>query len=355
MIDSGKKLRALFIGFGNVAQKVAEILFVEGNQHPRLRDLNLSIIGIITRSRGSLVNNDGVDVVKALNEIRDLGRFSWTNFELTNLNGEDAVRQLDYDVLVELSTLSIANRGEPALTHVREALKRGKHVVTANKAPSAFAHKELSQLAAEKGISYLHESTVMDGTPVFNLARSGLKGCTIRSVSGVLNSTTNFVLSQMEKGESLDAAVKIAQKEGFAEADPRHDLEGWDASAKICVLANALLGASVTPPEVDRQGITHVTVADAQRAVKEGKNLKLICKAWRDGEVVRARVRLEEIERGHPFAPIRESGSILMIETDLLAPFVIMETDPTLYDTAYGVLNDLMSVGMEEVGHSPKA
>jgi homoserine dehydrogenase len=184
----------------------------------------------------------------------------------------------------------------------------------------------------------------MDGTPVFNLAQHGLKGCTIIGVSGVLNSTTNFVLSRMEKGESIEEAVKVAQKEGFAEADPRNDLEGWDAAAKISVLANALMDASITPLDVDRQGITHVTVADAQNAVKSGKNLKLICSAWREGDRVQARVRLEEIERGHPFAPIRESGSILMIETDLLAPFVIAETDPTLYDTAYGVINDLMSL-----------
>jgi homoserine dehydrogenase len=259
------------------------------------------------------------------------------------ISGVEAVRQLDYDVLVELSTLSIQQRGEPALSHVREALMRGRHVVTANKAPAAFAYHELVELAREKGVKFLHESTVMDGTPVFSLAREGLKGATVRSVSGVLNSTTNFVLSRMEQGESLESAVRTAQKEGFAEADPRHDLEGWDAAAKITVLANALMGASLTPFDVDRQGITHVSVQDAQRAVQSGKNLKLICKAWREGENVRARVKLEEVERGHPFAPIRESGSILMIETDLLAPFVISETDPTLYDTAYGVINDLLS------------
>jgi homoserine dehydrogenase len=216
--------------------------------------------------------------------------------------------------------------------------------VTANKGPAAFAYNELRSLAEKNGVSFLHESTVMDGTPVFNLARNGLKGCTITGVSGVLNSTTNFVLSRMEKGESIEEAVKVAQKEGFAEADPRNDLEGWDAAAKISVLANALMGAAITPLDVDRQGIMHVTVADAQQAVNAGKNLKLICSARRNGESVQASVRLEEIERGHPFAPIRESGSILMIETDLLAPFIIAETDPTLYDTAYGVINDLMSL-----------
>jgi homoserine dehydrogenase len=344
MPAESKPIRALFIGFGNVGQKVAEILFLERANHPNVQSLHLCVVGIVTKSRGSLVNNNGIDVLKALQEIREAGRFSWTNFELTNINGLDAVRQLDYDALVELSTLSIAQNGEPALSHVREALSRGKHVVTANKAPAAFAYHELVSLARQKGVSFLMESTVMDGTPVFNLAKHGLKAALIQAVSGVLNSTTNFVLSRMEKGESLEQAVSIAQKEGFAEADPRHDLEGWDASAKIVVLANALMGASLTPHDVDRQGITQVSVGDTQRAVKAGKHLKLICKAWRDGDKIKARVALEEIEEGHPFAPIRESGSILMIETDLLAPFVIMETDPTLSDTAFGVINDLMSL-----------
>jgi len=342
--QSSSSVRALFIGFGNVGQKVTEILYLEREKYPKLRDLNLSIIGIVTKSRGSLVNTKGVDVVRAVKDIRDINRFSSLSPELVAISGVEAVRQLDYDVLVELSTLSIQQRGEPALSHVREALVRGRHVVTANKAPAAFAYHELVELARQKGVKFLHESTVMDGTPVFSLAREGLKGTTVRSVSGVLNSTTNFVLSRMEQGESLESAVKTAQKEGFAEADPRHDLEGWDAAAKITVLANALMGASLTPFDVDRQGITHVSVQDAQRAVQSGKNLKLICKAWREGETVRARVKLEEVERGHPFAPIRESGSILMIETDLLAPFVISETDPTLYDTAYGVINDLLSL-----------
>ncbi|MBM4161321.1 MAG: homoserine dehydrogenase [Ignavibacteria bacterium] len=342
--QSSSPMRALFIGFGNVGQKVAEVLFVEREKHPRLVNLNLSIIGIVTKSRGSLVNNAGVNVVRALKDIQDIGRFSSLGFELVNISGLDAIRQLDYDVLIELSTLSIQQRGEPALSHVREALKRGKHVVTANKAPAAFAYHELQSLAREKGVRFLHESTVLDGTPVFSLAREGLKGCTISSVSGVLNSTTNFVLSRMEQGESLESAVKTAQREGFAEADPRHDLEGWDAAAKITVLANALLGASMTPFDVDRQGITHVKVEDAQRAVKAGKHLKLICKAWSEGGTVRARVSLQEVEHGHPLAPIHESGSILMIESDLLAPFVITETDPTLCDTAYGVINDLLSV-----------
>ena len=138
MQTEAKPVRALFVGFGNVGQKLAEILFLEREKHPNIQSLGLSVIGIVTKSHGSLVNNNGVDMVNAMHEIREGGRFSWSNFSLTNMNGLDAVRQLDYDVLIELSTLSIAQKGEPALSHVREALNRGKHVVTANKAPAAF-------------------------------------------------------------------------------------------------------------------------------------------------------------------------------------------------------------------------
>ncbi|HAL57499.1 MAG TPA: homoserine dehydrogenase [Bacteroidetes bacterium] len=339
-----RQLRALFIGFGNVGQKVAEILFLERERFPNLRDLDLSVVGIVTKTHGALVNNNGVDVVKALREIRELGRFSWTNFELVSISGLDAARQLEYDVLVELSTLSINERGEPALLHIHEALQRKRHVVTANKGPLAFAYSDLKSLADENGCRLLYESTVMDGTPLFSLAQSGLRGCTITGLKGILNSTTNFVLSRMEQGERLEDAVKTAQKEGFAEADPGHDLEGWDAAAKIAVLANTMMGATITPFDVDRQGITHLQVEDVQKVSKAGKHLKLICTAKREGAAVRARVALEEIPHGDPFAPVGESGSILSIETDLMAPIIITETDPTLSDTAYGVINDLLSL-----------
>ncbi len=184
----------------------------------------------------------------------------------------------------------------------------------------------------------------MDGTPVFSLAGEGLKGCTITGLRGILNSTTNFVLSRLEHGGSIEEAVKIAQKEGFAEANPRYDLEGWDAAAKIAVLANALMDASVTPYDVDRQGILHITAKESQRAVREGKHLKPVCRAWREGSRVRTKVGIEEIPHGDPFAPAGETGSILSIETDLMAPIIITETDPPLYDTAYGVVNDLLCI-----------
>jgi len=336
-------MRVLLLGFGNVGQKVAEILTVERDQHPGLRGLDFAAVGIFTRSHGALAGD--IDLAEALARIRSGGRFAPGHPHFSALTPMEAVRTLDYDVLVELTVLSVLERGEPALSYVRAALDRGRDVVTANKGPLAFAYRELESLARGRGVRLLHESTVMDGAPLFALARSSLRGCTILGLSGILNSTTNFVLNEMERGVALESAVRTAQAEGFAEADPSHDLEGWDAAAKITVLANALLGASQTPFDVQREGITGVTPARVQEVRRAGRRLKLVCRATRQGSAVRTRVGLEEVPADHPFATLSGSGSVLRIETDLMGPIVVAQEEPTLYDTAYGVLNDLLTLG----------
>jgi homoserine dehydrogenase len=135
------------------------------------------------------------------------------------------------DVLVEITTLD-PRHGQPAIDHVRWALARGMHVVTANKGPMAFDPRRLKTLAARRKRLFLHEGAVMDGTPVFNLAERCLRGARILSFRGTLNSTTNLVLSRMEEGLTASAAVKEAQALGIAEANPRNDLEGWDGCAR---------------------------------------------------------------------------------------------------------------------------
>jgi len=338
-------MRVLLLGFGNVGQKMAEILTVERDRHPGLRRLGFSTAGIFTRSHGALAGD--VDLAAALERVRSGGRFEPGYPGFSTLAPLDAVRTLDYEVLVELTVLSVRERGEPALSYVRAALDRGRDVVTANKGPIAFAYRELESLARKRGVRLLHESTVMDGAPLFGLVRSSLRGCTLLGLSGILNSTTNFVLNEMERGVALESAVRTAQAEGFAEADPSHDLEGWDAAAKITVLANALLGASQTPFDVQREGITGVTPARVQEALRAGRRLKLVCRATREGNEVRTRCGLEEVAVDHPFATLSGNGSVLRIETDLMGPIVVAQEEPTLSDTAYGVLNDLLTLADE--------
>jgi len=301
--------------------------------------LELKTVGIFTRQRGALVDPAGIDLARALEQFRKDDAFpeaTMTTFQ--------AVNTLDYDVLVELSTLNIAEKGEPAVSHVRAALDRGKHVVTANKGPAAFAFNELDHLARKNKVRFLFESAVMDGAPVFNLQRNPLRGCRVTGISGILNTTTNFVISRLEKGETMASAIKTAQKLGFAEADPSLDIEGWDAAAKTAILANVFLDAGITPLQVERRGIGELTVAAIQKTAAAGQRWKLICRAEFVGGKVRARVAPEEIKADHLFASVSGKGAALRLETDMMGPFWIIQENPGLNDTAAGVLFDLLTI-----------
>lgn len=335
-------MKLLFIGFGNVGRKIAEIFSVEKEKYPKLKEYDPKIIGMFTKNHGAVVNESGINLPEALSNY-NYGSLNPESKE-ENISSLEAVKNLDYDVLVELSTLSIKDMGEPAVSHVREALMRGRHVVTANKGPAAFAHKELTELASKNNKKFLFESAVMDGAPVFSMARCSMKGCRVTGFSGILNSTTNFILSQLECGRSFDDALKIAQEEGFAEADPSNDIEGWDAAAKVAVLSNELMGAGITPFDVYREGVAGVTLEKTKEVKKSGKRLKLVCGAnYDDGKLV-PYVRLQELPWDHPFAKVDLSGSILRVETDLMNPVLIIQDDPDIYDTAYGVINDLLTI-----------
>lgn len=337
-------MKALVVGFGHVGQKISEIIFLEREKYPGLTTLNLSFSGIFTKTRGALSDPSGIDVLFALKEIRNEGKFNRNNPQLIHESLVQAIDNLEYDILVELSTLSIENKGEPAISYIRQALTQGKHVVTANKGPVAFAYKELAELAIQNNVHFLFESTVMDGTPVFNLAQYALKGATITGLSGILNSTTNYILSQMEKGQSFHDALRYAQSEGFAEANPQHDIEGWDGAAKIAALANVLMKANISPHDVDREGITGITPDKVKGSLRSGNRIKLICRAWWKNNQIYARVKPEMIPVKDPFAAIEGSGACLRIETDLMNPVLIIQDSPTIKDTAFGVLNNILAI-----------
>ena len=331
--------KVLMIGFGNVGGNLAAM--IDGNAG-RLKEMGcgFSVVGVFTRTKGSVVNQAGLDTERLLDDIASRGRFAGPLVSMTPL---EACRELDYDVLVELSTLSIANKGEPAVSHISAALERGRHAVTANKGPVAFAYRELSRLALENGCRFLFESTVMDGAPIFNLVSRCMKGNVITGFSGILNSTTNHVLTRMESGASMDEAVQEAIRDGSAEADPSYDIDGWDAAAKVSVLSRVLLGADVTPLDVRRSSIRDVTAGMIGDAVSRGKRLKLICRGRRSLGGADMSVGVEEVDAGDVFACLSSHDSGICIESELMAPKIIIEKNPTTRDTAFGVLEDMIS------------
>jgi homoserine dehydrogenase len=236
------------------------------------------------------------------------------------------------------------DRGEPAVSHVRAALEGQAHVITANKGPAAFAYHELEALAESVDRVFMFEGAVMDGVPVFNLVRETMPAITIEGFRGVINTTSNFILSEMERGVEFNAALADMQQRGIAEADPTLDIDGWDAAAKTSALVNVLMGGVMTPHHVQRTGIKGVTGLDVREARGRNKRIRLVASASRQGGKVKARVEPELIDHDDPLATLVDTNNALYLKTDLLGEIGIVQRSGDLTQTAYALLSDLSRI-----------
>jgi homoserine dehydrogenase len=336
-------LRIAMIGFGNVGQEFARLLTSKREWLLRSKGLDAEVLAIATRSRGSLISKRALDLDKCLHLLKEEGSLRGYGAEKTDLSAKDIISKCDADLMIELSPLNIQT-GQPAIDHIKTAMECGMDVVTANKGPIAIAYNDLIRLARSKGVHFRFEGSVMDGTPIFSLVEKTLPGCEILGLSGILNSTSNFVLSEMASGRTMDDAVKTAQKRGFAEADPSLDIDGWDAAAKIAALANVLMDARENPRAVERQGIGGITQTDLDKALKQRKKVKLVASATRVGEKVKLTVGPEVIGAEDIFWSVDGTSSALTIRTDLMGDITIVERDPLVSQTAYAVFSDLLLV-----------
>jgi len=331
------------LGFGNVGQEFVRLLQAKRSWLLSHKGLDVEVLAISTTHHGSLMSKKALDLDKVMNQLRTEGTLKGYGPEVTDLPPMKIIEECDADIMVELTTLNIET-GQPSIDHIRRAFEVGMDVITANKGPVAFAYRELRNLARARGVHFRFEPTVMDGTPIFNLAEKTLQGCEVISLTGILNSTSNFVLSEMGRGRTLSEAVREAQARGFAEADPSLDIDGWDASAKITALANVLMEADRTPKNVDRKGIRDIGKEDIADALAKGKKIKLIARAWREDDSVALSVKPEEVEADNIFWSVDGTSSGLTIKTDLMGDITVLEGNPLVTQTAYGVLSDLLLV-----------
>ncbi len=333
--------RLAFLGFGNVGRALAHLLEEKRETLREAYDIDFIVTGIATGSHGMVVNAEGLDAVAAADLVRRGGA-------LTDVPGGHPSRALDFiqqvpaDVLFENTPVNHAT-GEPAVTHIRAALQRKMHVATANKGPVVHAWHDLKALAAENGVQFFHESTVMDGAPIFSLFRSAVPAARLQAFHGVLNSTTNLILTRMESGESFDDAVRYAQEIGLAETDPSGDVDGWDAAIKVAALVTVLMDTPFTPQQVARQGIRGITPQMVAEGLAAGYRYKLVCRAAWTAEGVHAQVRPEKVPQNSPMYPIEGSTSILTFQTDVLGDMTLIEEDPGPHTTAYGLLADFIN------------
>ncbi|MBQ6899956.1 MAG: homoserine dehydrogenase [Firmicutes bacterium] len=338
-----KELKLALLGFGNAGRAFGKLLLEKHDEIKTKYDTDVKVVAIATGSRGNLVCNEGIDVAAAIADIEKDGKFA-PERGLSSLTTMEIVETVDYDVMAEMTPLNIFT-GQPATDHIKGAFARKKHAITANKGPIAWHFRRLADMAKEAGVCFFYETTVMDGTPVFNLVEHTLKFARVTEVSGILNSTTNFILEEMEKGCDYDDIMERGRALGFVEADPAMDIEGYDAAAKITALLNVLMDAGITPDMVERKGIEDITYEDIENARAQGKIIKLVCKGTRDADGnVHASVQPTLVDRTDLLATVNSTTSIVSITTDLMKKITVVEHDPEIEQTAYGVFGDLIRV-----------
>jgi homoserine dehydrogenase len=336
--------RIALLGFGNVLKAFAELLLRKRDYLKQVYDVELTVVGIATNSKGLAINPAGLDLAAALELVKAGKPITELHVGQPVTDALTFIEQVPADIILEATWLD-PKTGQPALDYVRAALKSGKHVVTANKGPVAYGYRELRALAQEKNLGFFFESTVMDGAPLHSIAREGMLGLEVKKIRGILNSTTNSVLTRLEEGVAFDEAVAEMQRVGLAETDPSNDIDGWDAAVKINVLANVVMGAELRPTDVDRTGIRNVSIADAQTAVQAGKRIKLVCEAVREGDQVKASVRPMSLPLTDPLANIGQTGGAVAFETDVLPSITLVEGNSSPTTTAYGMLVDTLNIG----------
>jgi homoserine dehydrogenase len=337
------ELRLLSIGYGNVGRAVARMLADKADELLRRYDVWFRYTGIYTRSAGPDLIPEGMAPAQVIAAGLPMGnRLTGGSRSLSEVL--DFIRHCPADVVLELSTLN-PQSGQPAIEHVRAALQAGKHVVTANKGPIAYAYRELRALAERQGVALRFESTVMDGTPIFSMVEASLPATVISGFRGLLNSTSNYVLDRMAKGDSLEAAIAGAQRLGVAEADPSNDLDGWDASVKATVLANVLMGADIRPSDVQREGLGADKMSERHGALLPGQALKQVVDAEQTATgSAQARVRLEALPPDDPFAHLTGNETALLLHTDTMQDLTLIEGQGDPGQTAFGVVADLVNI-----------
>lgn len=334
-------LKLAMLGFGNAGRAFAKLLIDKRENIKNCYNYDIQVTAICTLTRGNLVDGKGIDLVRALEEIETDGRFNKTWGCSSLWSSQEILQNTDYDVLIEITPLNIMS-GQPAISNIIAAFERKKHVITANKGPIAWAYRELKEKAKEQGVVFLHETTVMDGTPIFNLVEETLPMCKIKSIKGILNTTTNFVLEQMSEGKNFKEAINEGKRRGFVESDPSMDIEGYDAAAKTAALINVLMDGNLTPLDIKRKGIEHITMEDIKTAEEREKVIKVLCEGRIENGQAFGEVKPVEIDKDDFFASVKGTSSILTLVTDLMGEITIVENNPEIEQTGFGLFSDLL-------------
>jgi homoserine dehydrogenase len=336
--------RIAFIGFGVVGQGLAEILLEQKGELKEKYDFEYEVVAISDTMKGSVYKEKGLDIKQLLDLVKSTGKIEGYPDGEKGWDSIKTITETNANLIVEVSWTDIKT-GEPAISHVKAALKCHKHIVMTNKGPIALAVRELLSYAKTSGVEIRFEGTVLSGTPAINLGLKNLAGAQITKAAGIVNGTTNYILTEMEKGLDYSSALTQAQELGYAEADPTADVEGYDALGKIVILANVVMDANLTKEEVHCEGITKITPQDIETAKQEGKRWKLIASAevQPDGSV-KASVKPEMLPLDHPLSAVSGPINALTYTTKHLGDVTVIGPGAGRAATGYALLTDILDI-----------
>lgn len=300
----------------------------------RRYDVRWRLTGVATRRAGWVADPDGLNPIALLN-----GHWPALHAQAPR-DVREWLEKARADVFIEASSLDVQT-GQPATDHLSAALELGAHAITANKGPIVHAFHELTRIAREKHKKFLYEATVMDGVPIFSMFPMGLPATDLRGFAGVLNSTSNVVLTEIEKGRSFDEAIKRAQAMGVAETDPTADLDGWDSAVKVAALAIVLMDVPVKLEKVQRTGIRGLSEEKIRSAREAGMRYKLVCRAERRGDTADCTVQPELLLVSDPLANLDGTSSAIRFDLDVFV-LSLVEHNPGIEATGYGLLADFL-------------
>ena len=336
------------IGCGTVGQGFLEILVKKREYLKEKLDFEVKIVAINDKLKGSLIIPEGIEAEKIL-QLLEQGKkideyLEEIPREAQQMDPVEMIEKSDADIIAELTYTDIKT-AEPATSYIKKALQAGKHVVTSNKGPAALYYTELEKLAQENNLIFGIEGTVMSGTPVFSLFENGLAGNNIKEIKGILNGTTNFILSKMEvENMDYEDALGLAQKLGYAEADPTADVEGYDALAKIVILSNVFLEGNIKPSDAKREGITSLFKQEILAAKQEGYRYKLIASTKKENGQTRASVSPQRLPLSDPLAGVMGANNALTFDLDLLGKVTIQGPGAGKTETGYSILADMLTI-----------
>lgn len=336
------KHRIALAGCGNVGTALLELLHEKKDELKAKYSFEYDVVLISDIIKGTVANKSGLDLEAVLNELHQHNSFAALKQDSGSLG--ELMKRYGATVLAECTPTNLKT-GEPGLSHIREALSSGISVTTTNKGPLAVAFDELKAAAEQSGAKFLYEGVVMSGTPLIDMIRNGMAGCSVSGVEGILNGTTNFILTKMGSGATYDEALKEAQALGYAEADPTGDVEGWDAAGKVVILTKILFGKDIAVTEVDRTGITQVTPQQVSSAAQKGNVIKLIAGVDLDETGLHPYVKPREIAASHPLAQVGGAVNAVTVKTDNLGDVTLIGPGAGRRETGQALLSDIIRMG----------